>query len=64
MSHEIVLGPSSSNSVGWTFKKNGKTTSVKVESKLRLTVNEGMTAAVVEGMGNRIRLGDRDSGKN
>lgn len=51
VSHDIVLGPSSANSVGWTFNKDGKTTSVKVESKLRFTVNEGMTAAVVEGMG-------------
>ena len=49
--HRIIIGPSSVGSVGWTFKKDGKTTSVKVESHLRFTVNEGMTAAAVAGMG-------------
>ena len=49
--HQIVMGPSSENSVGWKFKKGGKTTSVKVESPLRFTVNEGATAAAVAGLG-------------
>ena len=49
--HKIILGPSSAGSVGWTFKKGGKTTSVKVEGQLRFTVNEGTTAAAVAGLG-------------
>ena len=49
--HQIVIGPSSASMVGWTFTKGGKKTSVKVESKLHFTVNEGMTAAAVAGMG-------------
>lgn len=49
--HQIILGPSSAGNAGWTFKKNGKTTSVQVESKLMITVNEGTTAAAVAGMG-------------
>ncbi|MEL7450006.1 MAG: LysR substrate-binding domain-containing protein [Pseudomonadota bacterium] len=49
--HQIILGPSSNSSVGWTFSKDGKKTSVKVDSKLRFTVNEGTTAAAVAGLG-------------
>ena len=50
-SHRIVLGPSSTGSAGWSFQRDGKTTSVRVESKLMITVNEGTTAAAVAGMG-------------
>lgn len=49
--HQVVIGPSSASMVGWTFSKGGKKTSVKVESNLRFTVNEGMTAAALAGMG-------------
>lgn len=41
VNHKIVLGPSSASSVGWTFQKDGKKTSVRVDSKLMVTVNEG-----------------------
>lgn len=50
-SHQVILGPSSASSVGWSFKRNGKTTSVRVDSKLLITVNEGTTAAALAGMG-------------
>lgn len=49
--HRVIIGPSSSSAVGWTFQKKGKRTSVKVESKLTISVNEGTTAAAVAGMG-------------
>ena len=49
--HQVIVGPSSSNLVGWTFKRNGKTTSVRVESHLKFTVNEGTTSAAVAGLG-------------
>ncbi|MEM1439408.1 MAG: LysR family transcriptional regulator [Pseudomonadota bacterium] len=49
--HRVVIGPSSAGSVGWTFTKGGKKTSIKIDSKLRFTVNEGMTAAAVQGLG-------------
>ena len=49
--HQIILGPSSAGTAGWTFQKKGKTTSVRVESQLMITVNEGTTAAAVAGMG-------------
>ena len=51
VNHKIILGPSSSSSVGWTFEKDGKTTSVRVNSKLMVTVNEGATAAALAGLG-------------
>lgn len=50
-SHKIILGPSSAGTTGWSFQRNGKTTSVRVESNLLITVNEGTTAAAVAGMG-------------
>ncbi len=49
--HQIILGPSSGGPTGWTFQRNGKTTSVRVESRLVVTVNEGATAAALAGMG-------------
>lgn len=49
--HKIIIGPSSYSSVSWTFQKGGKRTSVQVDSKLMITVNEGTTAAAVSGMG-------------
>jgi DNA-binding transcriptional LysR family regulator len=50
--HQIILGPSSASAVGWKFKKKqGKTTSVQVESQLMISVNEGTTAAALAGLG-------------
>lgn len=49
--HNVVVGPSSTSAIGWTFKKGGKTTSVRVDSKLTVTVNEGATAAAIAGLG-------------
>ncbi|MEM7059220.1 MAG: LysR substrate-binding domain-containing protein [Pseudomonadota bacterium] len=49
--HEVILGPSSVGPTGWTFKKDGKTTSVRVDGQIMITVNEGPTAAAVAGMG-------------
>ena len=51
VNHKIILGPSSASSVGWTFQKDGKKTSVRVDSKLMVTVNEGATAAALAGLG-------------
>ena len=49
--HQIIVGPSSSGSTGWTLRKDGKTTSVRVESRLRCTVNEGTVVAAAAGLG-------------
>lgn len=49
--HQIILGPSSASLAGWKFNKGGKTSSVRVESRLMMTVNEGTTAAALAGLG-------------
>ena len=49
--HQIILGPSSASLTGWRFNKGGKTSSVRVESRLMMTVNEGTTAAALAGLG-------------
>ena len=49
--HQIFLGPSGQNASGWTFKKNGQTSSVRIKSHLTMTVNEASTTAAVAGMG-------------
>ncbi len=49
--HRIILGPSGTGTAAWSFQRDGKTTSVRVESKLMITVNEGTTAAARAGMG-------------
>lgn len=49
--HQVIIGPSGMGSTGWTFKKGGKTLSVRVEGQLMVTVNEASTAAALAGMG-------------
>ncbi|MEM6450643.1 MAG: LysR substrate-binding domain-containing protein [Cyanobacteria bacterium P01_D01_bin.105] len=49
--HQVIIGPSSMGSTGWTFKKDGKTLSVRVEGQLMVTVNDAATVAAVAGMG-------------
>lgn len=49
--HRIILGPSSTGSAGWNFKKKGKELSVRVEGQLLVTVNEASTAAALADLG-------------
>lgn len=49
--HAIVLGPSSIDNGGWTFKKGGKIEAIHVESQLKISVNESTAAAAVVGIG-------------
>ncbi|MEM7303172.1 MAG: LysR family transcriptional regulator [Pseudomonadota bacterium] len=49
--HTVVVGPSGAGVTGWSFTKNGKTTSVRVEHQVSVTVNEAATAAAVSGLG-------------
>ena len=49
--HKVVVGPSGAGTTGWTFLKNGKATSVRVESQVTVSVNEAATAAAVSGLG-------------
>ena len=47
----IIVGPAGRGMEGWVFKKNGKTTSVRVDGRFILNGGEGATAAAVAGMG-------------
>ena len=49
--HRIILGPSSVGKAGWSFEKNGKMQSIRVESQLMISVNESTATAAVAGMG-------------
>ena len=47
----IIVGPAGRGMEGWVFKKNGKTTSVRVDGRFILNGSEGATAAAVAGLG-------------
>lgn len=47
----IIVGPAGRGIEGWVFKKNGKTTSVRVDGRFILNGGEGATAAAVAGLG-------------
>jgi DNA-binding transcriptional LysR family regulator len=49
--HSIIVGPAGRGLEGWIFKKDGKTTSVRVEGRFILNGAEGATAAAVAGLG-------------
>ncbi|MGB0695351.1 MAG: LysR family transcriptional regulator [Rhodospirillaceae bacterium] len=49
--HPVILGPAGMGSEGWSFRKDGKTVSVRVTGQLVVTVNEATTAAALAGLG-------------
>lgn len=49
-SHSVIAGPASGGQ-SWNFRKDGKTTTVRVEGRLTVTINEVSTAAAVAGLG-------------
>lgn len=51
LEHRIILGPSSVGKAGWSFEKDGKVQSVRVESQLMISVNESTASAAVAGLG-------------
>lgn len=48
--HAVILGPARPKHA-WSFRKDGKATSVRVDGRLTATVNEVSTAAAVAGLG-------------
>jgi DNA-binding transcriptional LysR family regulator len=48
--HSIIVGPSRTGPV-WSFRQDGKATSVRVDGRLIATANEVATAAAVAGLG-------------
>ncbi len=49
--HSVIVGPAGSGLAGWSFHRDGKTTSVRVQGNLIVNVNEAVTAAAVAGLG-------------
>jgi DNA-binding transcriptional LysR family regulator len=49
--HAVIAGPTGSSAAGWTFHKDGRTLSVRVEGRVTVNANEGAVAAAVAGLG-------------
>jgi DNA-binding transcriptional LysR family regulator len=49
--HAVIVGPASVVSGGWTFEKDGRTLSVRVEGRFTTNANEGAVAAATAGLG-------------
>jgi DNA-binding transcriptional LysR family regulator len=49
--HSIIVGPAGRGMDGWVFKKDGKSTSVRVEGRFLVNGAEGATGAAVAGLG-------------
>ncbi|WP_068074285.1 LysR family transcriptional regulator [Novosphingobium lentum] len=50
-SHALIMGPSGMRPDGWTFRARGKSVSVRLESKLNISVNEVAISAALAGLG-------------
>jgi len=48
--HDVIAGPGLKTTT-WSFSKNGKSQSVRVESRLSVSLNEVATAAALSGLG-------------
>ena len=49
--HAVIIGPGGSGPNAWTFTKDGRRTSVRVEGRLTTAANEGAVAGAVAGLG-------------
>ncbi|MDY0748927.1 LysR substrate-binding domain-containing protein [Paucibacter sp. R3-3] len=49
--HMAIVGPAGTSAAGWSFQKDGKSLSIRVDSRLAVSVNDGAVAAAVAGMG-------------
>lgn len=49
--HMVIVGPLGVGPEGWSFQRDGLTTSVRVEGRLTTSVNEAATAAAIAGLG-------------
>ena len=48
--HSVIIGPAHPSPT-FFFRKDGRVTSVRVDSQLAITINEGATASAVAGLG-------------
>jgi DNA-binding transcriptional LysR family regulator len=49
--HVLIVGPAGRTSEGWSFRKSGKSTSVRVHGRFIIDATEAATAAAVAGLG-------------
>lgn len=49
--HCIVIGPAGVGLDGWTFRRDGRAQTIRVEARLTCNMNEGAVAAAVAGLG-------------
>ncbi len=49
--HAVIVGPGGAGPNAWTFAKDGRRTSVRVEGQLTTAANEGAVAGAVAGLG-------------
>ena len=49
--HTAIVGPAGTSAAGWSFQKEGRSQSVRVDSRLTVSINEGAVAAAVAGLG-------------
>jgi DNA-binding transcriptional LysR family regulator len=49
--HAVIVGPAGIGPNAWSFTKDGRRTSVRIEGQLTTAANEGATAAAVAGLG-------------
>jgi DNA-binding transcriptional LysR family regulator len=50
-SHAVLIGPSGTKPDAWSFERDGRTVSVRVEGRLISSANEGAVVAAVAGLG-------------
>jgi DNA-binding transcriptional LysR family regulator len=48
--HSVIISPAHPSPT-FSFRKGGRVTSVRIESQLTITINEGATASAVAGLG-------------
>jgi DNA-binding transcriptional LysR family regulator len=51
VNHTVIVGPAGRGMEGWSFSKDGKPTSVRVDGRYIVNGAEGATAAAVNGLG-------------
>ena len=49
--HTLIVRPAGRSSEGWSFSKNGKSTSIRIQGRFIINATEAATAAAVAGLG-------------
>ena len=49
--HSVIMGPTGAGTSAWSFRRDQRTVSVRLEGRLRISASEGATAAAVAGLG-------------